>query len=69
MSEDRFQNQKDAELARQERVKAANQGLLNKPVDQLTAYDIDRMPSEIYKQRMVGDPKFVTRVNEIYTVK
>jgi hypothetical protein len=43
---------------------AEDQYLLTKPAGQLTGYDIDRMTGDIYKQRLLTDPKFVEVVNK-----
>ena len=41
------------------------QRLTNVPVAELTAYDIDRMKSDVYVNRLRYEPEFVKKVNEL----
>lgn len=62
MKESLKQNQAENERKVKERADL-NLALLQKPVANLTAYDVDQMPADIYKQRL-ADPAFVEFVNK-----
>jgi hypothetical protein len=56
---------REREEAARARAAAEQTRLFNKPSEEVTLTDIDRMTSDEYKRRLQKDPAFATRIDEL----